>query len=53
MLDAGLRNWASVLREATGRDVNVPGAGAAGGFPASFLAFTAPRWKAASRWWPG
>jgi len=40
MLDAGLRNWASVLREATGRDVNVPGAGAAGGFPASFLAFT-------------
>lgn len=40
MLDAGLRNWASVLREATGREVNVPGAGAAGGFPASFLAFT-------------
>lgn len=40
MLDAGLRNWASVLREVTGRDVNVPGAGAAGGFPASFLAFT-------------
>lgn len=40
LLDAGLRNWASVLRTATGRDVNVPGAGAAGGFPASFLAFT-------------
>ncbi|WP_144660076.1 glycerate kinase [Paenarthrobacter nicotinovorans] len=39
-LDAGLRNWASLLREASGRDVNVPGAGAAGGFPASFLAFT-------------
>lgn len=39
-LDAGLRNWASLLRETTGRDVNVPGAGAAGGFPASFLAFT-------------
>lgn len=39
-LDAGLRNWASLLRESTGRDVNVPGAGAAGGFPASFLAFT-------------
>lgn len=39
-LDAGLRNWASVLREETGRDVNVPGAGAAGGFPAAFLAFT-------------
>src|SRR3712207_6551388 len=27
LLDAGLRNWASVLREGTGRDVNVPGAG--------------------------
>ncbi len=40
VLDAGLRNWASVLRQASGRDVNVPGAGAAGGFPASFLAFT-------------
>jgi glycerate kinase len=40
LLDAGLRNYASVLRESTGRDVNVPGAGAAGGFPASFLAFT-------------
>jgi glycerate kinase len=40
LLDAGLRNWASLLREATGRDVNVEGAGAAGGFPASFLAFT-------------
>jgi glycerate kinase len=40
LLDAGLRNWASVLRQATGRDVNVPGAGAAGGFPASFLAFS-------------
>jgi glycerate kinase len=37
VLDAGLRNWASLLREATGRDVNVEGAGAAGGFPASFL----------------
>ncbi|WP_104182545.1 glycerate kinase, partial [Arthrobacter sp. 9E06] len=36
LLDAGLRNWASILREATGRDVNVPAAGAAGGFPASF-----------------
>ncbi|MEZ2390904.1 glycerate kinase [bacterium RCC_150] len=39
LLDAGLRNWASLLREATGQDVNVPGAGAAGGFPASFIAF--------------
>ena len=42
-LDAGLRNWASLLREATARDVNVPGAGAAGGFPASFLAFSNAR----------
>jgi glycerate kinase len=40
LLDAGLRNWASVLRQGTGRDVNIQGAGAAGGFPASFLAFT-------------
>jgi glycerate kinase len=40
LLDAGLRNWAAVLKEATGVDVNVPGAGAAGGFPASFLALT-------------
>lgn len=40
LLDAGLRTWAAVLRETTIRDVNVPGAGAAGGFPASFLAFT-------------
>lgn len=39
-LDVGLRNWASVLRQATGREVNIPGAGAAGGFPASFLAFS-------------
>jgi glycerate kinase len=43
LLDAGLRNWASILREATGRDVNIDGAGAAGGFPASFLAFTNAR----------
>lgn len=40
VLDAGLRTWAKVLAEATGRDVDVPGAGAAGGFPAAFLAFT-------------
>lgn len=40
LLDAGLRNWASILRQATNRDVNIPGAGAAGGFPASFLAFS-------------
>lgn len=43
LLDAGLRNWASLLRETTGRDVNVPGSGAAGGFPASFLAFSNAR----------
>ncbi|MDQ4491348.1 glycerate kinase [Sinomonas sp. ASV486] len=42
-LDAGLRTWARVLAEATGRDVDVPGAGAAGGFPAAFLAFTDAR----------
>ncbi|MFF5794388.1 glycerate kinase [Paeniglutamicibacter sp. NPDC012692] len=40
VLEAGLRHWSRVLRGATGRDVNVPGAGAAGGFPAAFLAFT-------------
>ena len=39
-LDAALRTWAGALLHATGRDVNVLGAGAAGGFPASFLAFT-------------
>ncbi|AJT42332.1 glycerate kinase [Psychromicrobium lacuslunae] len=38
LLDAGLRNLASLLRESFGVDVDVPGAGAAGGFPASFLA---------------
>ncbi|MVA77594.1 glycerate kinase [Auraticoccus sp. F435] len=37
-LDAALRRWAEVLREATGVDVDVPGAGAAGGLPAAFLA---------------
>ncbi|MCU1573024.1 MAG: glycerate kinase [Micrococcaceae bacterium] len=42
-LDAGLRNLASVLREATGVDINVPGAGAAGGFPGGFLAYTHAR----------
>lgn len=39
LLDVGLRNLASLLRQETGADVNVPGAGAAGGFPAAFLAF--------------
>lgn len=38
-LDAGLRNLASVVREATGIDMDVPGAGAAGGFPSTFLAY--------------
>lgn len=37
-LDAALSNWAAVLREASGVDVQQPGAGAAGGFPAAFLA---------------
>jgi len=40
LLDAGLRNLASVVRSATGVDINVPGAGAAGGFPSSFLAYS-------------
>jgi glycerate kinase len=40
LLDAGLRNLASVVRSATGVDINVPGAGAAGGFPSAFLAYS-------------
>ncbi|GAB3268774.1 glycerate kinase [Sinomonas notoginsengisoli] len=43
VLDAGLRTWAKALADATGRDVDIPGAGAAGGFPAAFLAFTDAR----------
>lgn len=39
LLDAGLRNVASVVREATGVDPDGAGAGAAGGFPALFLAY--------------
>lgn len=39
LLDAGLRNLASVVRESTDVDVDVAGAGAAGGFPALFLAY--------------
>lgn len=39
LLDAGLRNLASVVREATGVDIDIPGAGAAGGFPALFVAY--------------
>ncbi len=38
-LDAGLRNLASVVRAATGVDIDIPGAGAAGGFPSTFLAY--------------
>jgi glycerate kinase len=40
LLDSGLRNWAAVLRKATGREPDIPGAGAAGGFPAPFMTFT-------------
>jgi glycerate 2-kinase len=36
-LDRGLRRWADLLGEVTGVDVDVAGAGAAGGFPAAFL----------------
>ncbi len=39
LLDAGLRNLASVVREATGVDIDQPGAGAAGGFPSTFTAY--------------
>lgn len=41
ILDDGLRHWAELLHQSSGIDVQIPGAGAAGGFPASFLAFTA------------
>lgn len=40
LLDSGLRNWDSMLQLAGGRRINIPGAGAAGGFAAPFLAFT-------------
>ena len=39
LLDAGLRNLASVVRAATGVDIDVAGAGAAGGFPSMFTAY--------------
>lgn len=39
LLDAGLRNLASVVRESTGIDIDMPGAGAAGGFPSMFVAY--------------
>ncbi|KRF08751.1 glycerate kinase [Arthrobacter sp. Soil782] len=37
-LDAALTRWAQLLENTTGVDVQQPGAGAAGGFPAAFLA---------------
>lgn len=40
LLDEALTRWAQLLREVTGIDVDIPGAGAAGGFPSAFLAFT-------------
>jgi glycerate kinase len=43
LLDEALRHWAGLLESVTGSDVDVPGAGAAGGFPAAFLAFTDAR----------
>lgn len=40
-LDAALRHYAAVIRSELGRDVeSIPGAGAAGGLGAGFLAFT-------------
>ncbi|GAA2173440.1 glycerate kinase [Arthrobacter parietis] len=39
-LDAALTRWAQLLENTTGVDVQQPGAGAAGGFPAAFLACT-------------
>ena len=40
LLDRGLRHWATLLADATGVDVDIPGSGAAGGFPAAFLGVT-------------
>ncbi|MDK1360568.1 glycerate kinase [Arthrobacter sp. zg-Y1219] len=40
LLDEALVRWAALLREVTGVDVDTAGAGAAGGFPSAFLAFT-------------
>ena len=40
LLDEALVRWAGLLQAATGVDVDIAGAGAAGGFPAAFLAFT-------------
>ena len=43
LLDEALQRWAQLLLNATGRDVNVAGAGAAGGFPSGFLALAGVR----------
>jgi glycerate 2-kinase len=43
LLDEALQHWSELLEEVTGSGVDVPGAGAAGGFPAAFLAFTNAR----------
>lgn len=40
-LDSALIHWAGVLERATGVAADIPGAGAAGGFPAAFVATTA------------
>ena len=40
LLDEALGRWAKLLHRSTGIDVDVPGAGAADGFPSAFLAFT-------------
>jgi len=39
LLDAGLRHLASLVRADTGVDINITGAGAAGGFPSMFVAY--------------
>ncbi|PAU67033.1 glycerate kinase family protein [Bifidobacterium criceti] len=45
-LDTALRRWAAVIRDTLGRDVeHVPGAGAAGGLGAGFLACTDARMR--------
>jgi glycerate 2-kinase len=43
LLDEALQRWSQLLLQATGRDVNVAGAGAAGGFPSGFLALAGAR----------
>jgi len=43
LLDEALRHWADLLEDVTGSAVDVPGSGAAGGYPAAFLAFTNAR----------